>query len=257
MPPCGFLEEAGLLVRCAGEGALRVTEELALEERFGDRAAVHRDEGFLRARAGIVHEARDELLAGAALAGEQHSAGVARHFASDVERGAHRGAAAHDLVLPADSAQLALERRDALAQLLALGRFAHHQRHLVGTEGLGHVVVRALLHRGDRDVGIAVGGHCDDQRAAAGGGIALDHVDAGHRGHPQVAEYEVDVLGGEALEALLAVAGGDGRVSLRAEDASERLAQARLVIHDQDLHVLSIAAIVAGVGSTPPSGTGR
>ncbi len=123
--------------------------------------------------------------------------------------------------------------------------------------GFGHVVVCALLHRGDRDVGIAVGGHRDDERAPAGGGVALDHVDAGHRGHPQVAEHEVDVLGGEALEALLAVAGGDGRVSLRAEDASERLSQPRLVIHDQDLHVLSIAAVVAGVGSTPPSGTGR
>ena len=60
--------------RCsrAGEGALLVAEELALDERRRERRAVDRDERPAAARARLVDRARDELLAGAGLAEEQH-----------------------------------------------------------------------------------------------------------------------------------------------------------------------------------------
>src|SRR5690606_8281616 len=47
----GRLEEAGLVTLGAGEGASTVAEELGLEQRLGDRAAVERDERLVGALA--------------------------------------------------------------------------------------------------------------------------------------------------------------------------------------------------------------
>ena len=55
----------------AGERALFVTEELALEQRFRQAGAVDRDERRARAQAGFVGRTRDHLLAGAGFAKEQ------------------------------------------------------------------------------------------------------------------------------------------------------------------------------------------
>src|SRR5262249_60654453 len=52
--------------------ALRVTEQFALEQRLGHRRAVDRDERAVLALALVVDRARDDFLAGTALAGDQH-----------------------------------------------------------------------------------------------------------------------------------------------------------------------------------------
>src|SRR5581483_1733890 len=56
------LELAELLRVGVREGALLVSEELALEERLGDRGAVERDERAVGARALVVDRLRDQLL---------------------------------------------------------------------------------------------------------------------------------------------------------------------------------------------------
>ena len=68
----GRLELALLVRDRAGERALDVAEQLALEQVLGDRAAVDRDERLAGARRAVVDLARDQLLAGAGLAGDQH-----------------------------------------------------------------------------------------------------------------------------------------------------------------------------------------
>jgi hypothetical protein len=61
-----------------GEGAALVAEELALEQGFGQAGAVHHHQRpGCGARAGLVHGARHQLLAGARFAQQQH-AGVRR-----------------------------------------------------------------------------------------------------------------------------------------------------------------------------------
>ena len=75
VPPCGQLELAALLGHRAGERALLVAEQLGLDQLLGDRRAVHLDERGARARLLCsVDLARDQLLAGAVLAGDQHPA---------------------------------------------------------------------------------------------------------------------------------------------------------------------------------------
>src|SRR5207245_3140616 len=61
-----------------GEGALLVAEQLALEEGLGDGAAVHGDERLGGALRLHVDGARDQLLAGAGLAAEEHGGLVLR-----------------------------------------------------------------------------------------------------------------------------------------------------------------------------------
>src|SRR5690606_30276866 len=51
-----------------------MAEQLALEQRLGDRAAVNGDERPVGARARFVHRASDELFTRAALARDQHRA---------------------------------------------------------------------------------------------------------------------------------------------------------------------------------------
>ena len=79
----GLLEEAALLAHRAGEGAALVAEELGLEQRLRQRAAVDRDELAVLADRGEVDRAGDQLLARAALARQQDRRG---HLADPLDR---------------------------------------------------------------------------------------------------------------------------------------------------------------------------
>ena len=59
------LEPAGPVVDGAGERALDVAEQLALQQALGQGAAVDADVGAGRSRAEVVDGAGDQLLAGA------------------------------------------------------------------------------------------------------------------------------------------------------------------------------------------------
>ena len=66
----------------AGERALHVTEQLALEQAFGERAAVDREERPFGARRELVDVAGDDLLTRSRLALDQHR-GVGRRDGLD------------------------------------------------------------------------------------------------------------------------------------------------------------------------------
>src|SRR5207244_10912833 len=93
-PPFRNLELAFLQRERAGERAFLVSEELALEKRFGERGGVARDEGTRRARAVLVHRARSELFARAGLAADEDGRVARRHLADALVAGAHRRAGA-------------------------------------------------------------------------------------------------------------------------------------------------------------------
>ena len=68
----GDFELARLVAIGAGEAALDVAEQLRLEQRLGQAGAVDRDEGSRGAGPLRLNRAGDELLADAALAGDEH-----------------------------------------------------------------------------------------------------------------------------------------------------------------------------------------
>src|SRR5690606_23157460 len=89
----GRLEEALAVAVGAGERAPGVAEQLALHQLRRERAAVEGDEAAVPAAARLVDRARHQLLAGAALAGDQdHRVGGAGAVDDVVDR-AHRGRA--------------------------------------------------------------------------------------------------------------------------------------------------------------------
>ena len=89
----------------AGERALLVPEQLALDQRAGDRAAIDDDERLRVPRRQLVQGARDHVLAGAGLALDEHGRVGRRDLLDQAEDLAHRGRAP-----------------DHLAELLLVGR---------------------------------------------------------------------------------------------------------------------------------------
>ena len=104
-PLVGQLEAADLLADGAGEGALLVAEQLALQQPGGDGRAVELDEGAVPPRAQLVQGAGDEFLARARFAPNEHG-GVGGGDGLDLlQDPAQGGALADDLpevVLGAD-----------------------------------------------------------------------------------------------------------------------------------------------------------
>ena len=174
------LEQALLVAGGAGEAALHVAEQLALEQGLGQRRAVHRDERLVLARAAVVDGAGHQLLAGAALALDEHGgAGVADRL-HQLEDRAHLGRLADEVLELALDAELLLQDAGAVLQLLALERLGDGEAHLVDVlEGLGQVVVGAGLHRLDRRLHRGEGGHHDHLHVRPG---LLDGPEQVHAG---------------------------------------------------------------------------
>ena len=115
----GLDELAGPLLGGAGEGALLVAEQDALDEVLGDGAAIDGDEGLAGAGALALDGAGDQLLADAALALDQDGDGRAGRALAELDDARH-GLAAGDEVAEAELAlggglhagELALQRLD-------------------------------------------------------------------------------------------------------------------------------------------------
>ncbi len=96
MPPSAISKLPCLLRNRAGEGALLVAEQLAFDQRLGERGAVDGDEGAGRARAAAHGWRGHELLARAALAQQEHGNIGSGHTPDHLHDLFERGAGAHD-----------------------------------------------------------------------------------------------------------------------------------------------------------------
>ena len=82
-----------------------MAEEFRLQQVLGNRRAVDRHEGARRPWAGAMQGTREELLAGAAGAADQHAGVGAGDQAGFAEQGMHGRAAADDLRAPVGAAR--------------------------------------------------------------------------------------------------------------------------------------------------------
>ena len=87
----GLLEAADALPIGARERALFVAEQFGFEQRLGQRRAVHLDEVPRSAQRVVMDRARDQLLARARFAANQHRRVALRHLADDAEHALQRG----------------------------------------------------------------------------------------------------------------------------------------------------------------------
>src|SRR5439155_267164 len=257
----GSLKKPGPGPLGAGEGTAHVAEELALEWPLGQRGVVLSQEGAPRARAVIVDGAREELLAGAGLALEQHRDPRLRRALGQEERLLDGGALADDAVEAVALAQLAAEPAHLAArgaerasvprgrplQLAATERLAHHHRY--GDEVLAvldEVVARPELHRLDRHLlRTGAGDHHDRHVGPALPDLAqaLESVGVGQA---VVEEDAVDLVLGEMAETVAGRAHGRDleRVAPRAEPPREKPRRLGVIFDQQDARRAQEALIV-------------
>ncbi len=88
----GRLETAGAIVDSTRKGPANMAEQLAFEERFGERAAIDLYERAAGAGAEVVNRAGDKLLAGAGFAEQQHRGLRRRHASGEFVNPLHRRA---------------------------------------------------------------------------------------------------------------------------------------------------------------------
>ena len=88
-PASGRFDQAFALHVRSGEGAFLVSEELALEQIFGDGAAIDRDKGPAAARAAPVDGERGHFLPGAAFAEEKDGRVGGGYLSDEPEHALH------------------------------------------------------------------------------------------------------------------------------------------------------------------------
>ena len=157
--PMGQLELSQSALLGVGEGALLVAEELGLAGAARDGGGGDAHEGPPRPAAVVVERARHHLLAGAGLAAEQHAHVAGGHAADGLVHLLHGGMPPHEGAELPHLPEPGAERRHLLGEPPRGQRPLAEEQRLVDVEGLGEIVVGALLHGRDGRLHGAVGGH--------------------------------------------------------------------------------------------------
>src|SRR6185312_15697793 len=82
----------------AGKGALLMTEEFALDQRFRERRAIYIDEGSSHTGTGVMQRSSNQFFTGTAFARNQHGS-IARSSLADQIANLRHGGRASDHVL--------------------------------------------------------------------------------------------------------------------------------------------------------------
>ena len=152
-PGVGQLEPAQPPLGGAGEGALLVPEQLRLQQRLGQRGAVDRDERPAPPGREVVDRLGDQLLAGAALALDQHRARHRRHLLDLDQHLLDRRALADDAGALLEPAPLDQPPR-GLHHLLGPGRLHHRLGDAEPADPLRPLGVGGLEQGEGRDLGV-------------------------------------------------------------------------------------------------------
>ena len=127
VPRCASSKRPTRLAMAPGERALGVAEQLGFGQRLGNGRRVERHEALVRARAVVMDRARDQLLAGAGLALDQHGAVHRRDQLQGLEHLLHRGALADDVVEPVAIAKLCADRNECGTTQFQHGRAIYRE----------------------------------------------------------------------------------------------------------------------------------
>ena len=244
-------EESLLVAHRAGEGALHVAEQLALQQVLRQGAAVDRQEGAVGPVREVVDVAGDDLLAGAALALDQDGGIGGRHHLGELE---HVGEAARLADGPGDGALVLAA--DVLLELAVLhpdlAEFAgapQDREQLVVGERLLDVVEGPRVDRPDRGLERGLRRHQDDRRHRILLLGRLQDVESGDLGHPHVGQHDVVAAGPDLVQPGLATLRRRDLEPLLAEQDPQGVEDAGFVVDDQDRGLLGHAP--SSVGHLP------
>ena len=163
-----------------------------LDEVFRDRAAVHRDERLGAALARAMDGARDQLLADAGLALDQHRDERGGRLLGGAQHGLHARIARHDVLEGERAGAAALEALELGLERAGRQRIAQRDLQPLGADRLHDEIDRAGAHRRHHRVDAAMRGLHDDRDAEPGVAHAREHAIAVEIGHHEVEDDAVD-----------------------------------------------------------------
>ena len=150
-----------------------------------------------------MQRARDQLLAGAGLAGHEHRRAAARGAAHQIEHAAH-GRALRDHAVEREAlAQLGAQEAVLAREARHVQRPAHQLNQLLVLEGLLHVVEGALAHGRERGRHGRVRGHQDHGQLRIERARAAQHLEPVRTRHTQIGDEAVDGILLERREEFL------------------------------------------------------
>jgi hypothetical protein len=225
----------------AGERALLVPEELALEQLRRQRGAVDFDERLRLSRGSLMDRARHQLLAAAALAGNEHGDVAVGHLLDDVRDLPHGGAVAPpDERLVLIVAQLAPQIAQLADQARALDRLLDRgiERNLTKpfrVAGLDDVIGGAEPHGLDDDRRLLAPREHDDLQLGTRRLERLERLQAVHAGHGHIEQHDVRRFAlPDGRDDLVAARVGARFVAAQREERPQVPRKAGVVIDDGD-----------------------
>ena len=191
----------------------------------------------------VVKRARDQLLAGAALAGDQHGRVGVRHAVDQVEHLRIAGLDADDL-LDRRAAPTSWRRRltSSRSARCWTARCDGQTQHL-DVERLGDEVVGAGADRGDRGLEAAEGGDHHHRHVGPVADDALAQGEPVHPVHVEVGDDDVEVLAVQEHERFVATRTPRGVVTHVAQRGFHRLAETLVIVDDQDSTLHGLGAL--------------
>ena len=229
----GGLHLAALGRKGSGERALGVAEEFRFHQVLGNGAAVDGDKRLVFAAAVLVDGARQQFLAGAGLAADEHRGIALRHAGSHFQHVQQHFRSPDDALESVLLVQADAQAAHFLDQFLMLHGAVHHQHQLFVIDRLGDVVVGSGLH------GSHGGLHGAKCRNHHDGGLRillanlLQQIQSGDAGHLQIGDDQRRSILLDAAQRFIAAGGGGGGIAGFLELQLGDAAQALVVIHHQ------------------------
>ncbi len=228
-----------------GTGAAGVAEELSFDHGGSQRAAVDRDKGLGGVGAVGVDGARDQLLAGAGLAGDEDGMAGAGDLGEDAIELLHGGRVADEVAHGGSGAEAVAEDAGLHIERPALGGAIERGGELFEREGLGEVVAGADAHGFDRGGDAGEGRHDDDDGLGMAGANVFEQRQTSASGELEIEQQDIDGAVGQG-EAR----GGDGVGGLGGEaealgDLGAGVADRGVVVDDQHAERRNVVGIDA------------
>ena len=230
-----LLEPPLPIARRTRECAANVAEKLRFEQRFGDGAAIERDEPVHPPRAVVVNRSGDHFLARAGLARDENRAVRSGDRLDELQQTHHRPTLSDDPVEAIAFVELRAQIRVLGFQPPLLDRRLENVQQLVDLKWFVHEIPRAALDRIDRVLHGAVSGNDDGDDV----GITIDgslyERRAVHPGQPQIRNDHVEREFGEQRDGPLARVGLLDPIPAIGELLGDGLPQRRLVFNEKQM----------------------
>ena len=217
----------------AGEGALDVTEDLALHQVMGNGGAVERYEGLLAAGAALVNGLCAHLLAGAALPRDEDGRLARRRALYDAIDGLHRHGGTNKT-----GERAAFEIFPILGhqrtELLMFQGIAGSGTEPLAVKRFGQKVEGTEAHRLHRHIHGAVSGDHHHGTGQLLFGDLLQNVHAGHVGQFKVEQYHRWRAGQQLRQRLLTTIGQQHLIAILGQILFINHRQTAGIFHQQD-----------------------